>query len=272
MNYNLTKPCDECPYLRTSGFTFQSLKEHAVGEFACHKACDLTDDETVFVERKNGKTPHCAGALIFLEKQSKPHQMMRVAERLGQYDPTKLDMKANVGCKPSDYRAEAPSERKRRTAPQFVEKGTYKGYRIRAARKAGRCDKRGCGNIIETGHRYVEGDGHPTKGPLGMARERLCLSCGGVSEETETNMKKTSHPALSPSRQAKDDAIRTSDALAGYKVFRVRLAADDGWRFIAARNAREASKKVGGAAIERASPEQIELLALRALTEYGDLQ
>lgn len=106
MRYNLTTPCDECPFLRGSGFTFKSLAEHASGEFPCHKACKVEEDEelgSVFVPRGD-KTPHCAGALIFLEKQSKPHQMMRICERLGLYDATKLDMAANVGSKPGDYR------------------------------------------------------------------------------------------------------------------------------------------------------------------------
>lgn len=102
MKYNLTEPCDECPYLIGSGFTYRSLVEHASGEFPCHKACVL-DEEGVFVERGK-KTPHCAGALIFLEKQNAPHQMMRICERIGLYDRTKLNMNANVGSKPSDYR------------------------------------------------------------------------------------------------------------------------------------------------------------------------
>jgi hypothetical protein len=207
MKYSLTKPCDECPFLRTSGFTFESLLEHAVGEFPCHKACDLDEDETAFVERKNGKTPHCAGALIFLEKRNKPHQMMRITERLGEYDASKLDMSANVGGTRDDYRRETKEERRRRTM-LLVESGPYKGYRIRTARKPGRCDnfRRGCTVIIERGHRYVEGDGHPTTGPLGLARERLCLACGGVNEkDTENqNMKMCEHcrkgddPTLGP--------------------------------------------------------------------------
>jgi hypothetical protein len=102
MNYKMTKPCDACPFLRTSGFTFKSLMEHASGSFGCHKACDLDDETGNFVP--NDKTPHCAGALIFLEKQGKPHQMMRIAERLGMYDHTKLDMSADVGSEPGDYR------------------------------------------------------------------------------------------------------------------------------------------------------------------------
>ena len=103
MRYNLTTPCDECPYLKGSGFTFKSLLEHAAGEFPCHKACDLNKQDE-FKENKNGKTPHCAGALIFLEKREEPHQMMRIAERLGMYDHTKLNMKARVVTRPGDCR------------------------------------------------------------------------------------------------------------------------------------------------------------------------
>lgn len=100
----MREPCDACPFLKTSGFTFTSLVAHASGEFACHKACEL-NDEGLYVARNN-KTPHCAGALIFNEKRSEPHQMMRIVERLGMYDHTKLNMAANVGSRPSDYRRE----------------------------------------------------------------------------------------------------------------------------------------------------------------------
>lgn len=102
MNYKLTKPCNACPFLIGSGFAYSNLVRHASGEFGCHKACDLNEDTGDF--EPHDKTPHCAGALIFLEKQGKPHQMMRIAERLGMYDASKLDMDANVGSKPSDYR------------------------------------------------------------------------------------------------------------------------------------------------------------------------
>ena len=95
MKYNMTEPCDQCPFLRGSGFTLQSLMAHASGEFACHKACVIDEDEGVFVPR-NDNTPHCAGALIFLEKRGTPYQMMRICERLGFYDYRKLNMKARV--------------------------------------------------------------------------------------------------------------------------------------------------------------------------------
>jgi hypothetical protein len=102
MHYKMTTPCSECPFLRNSGFTYASLIRHASGEFGCHKACNLSE-ETGEYEPHEG-TPHCAGALIFLEKQGKPHQMMRICERIGHYDHTKLNMGADVGSKPSDYR------------------------------------------------------------------------------------------------------------------------------------------------------------------------
>ena len=101
MNYKMTAPCDACPFLIGSGFTFRSLVEHSRGEFGCHKACTLDEDSGCYEPHE--KTPHCAGALIFLEKQNAPHQMMRICERLGLYDRTKLDMNASVGSKPSDY-------------------------------------------------------------------------------------------------------------------------------------------------------------------------
>lgn len=95
MNYNLRTPCKECPFLEGSGFEIDRLEEFASGEFPCHKACDCNDDGE-FVQKAKDKTPHCAGALIYLEKQERPHQMMRICERIGVYDRTKLNMKAKV--------------------------------------------------------------------------------------------------------------------------------------------------------------------------------
>jgi len=105
MNYRLTTPCDQCPFLIGSGFTWRSLVRHASGEFGCHKACKLDDDSGEFEPTE--KTPHCAGALIFLEKQNLPHQMMRICQRLGLYYPHKLNMDAPVVGKPSDCRRRA---------------------------------------------------------------------------------------------------------------------------------------------------------------------
>lgn len=102
MQYTMTTPCAECPFLIGSGFTYRRLTEFASGEFPCHKACDVSEETGDFVER-NDKTPHCAGALIFLEKQNTSHQMMRICERLGLYDWRALDMNAPIGSKAKDY-------------------------------------------------------------------------------------------------------------------------------------------------------------------------
>lgn len=103
MEYSMTTPCDQCPFLKGSGFTWNSLLLHSSGEFPCHKTCVVDEDEGVFVAR-NKNTPHCAGALIFLEKQNMPHQMMRICERLGFYDHRKLNMSAPVVASRKDCR------------------------------------------------------------------------------------------------------------------------------------------------------------------------
>ncbi len=102
MNYTMREPCDACPFLKGSGFTWRSLRLHASGEFACHKTCELDDESGVYEPQE--KSLHCAGALIFLERQAQPHQMMRIAERLGMYDRTKLNMDAPVVESSADCR------------------------------------------------------------------------------------------------------------------------------------------------------------------------
>lgn len=108
MHYKMKDPCNECPFLIGSGFTYRSLVAHASGEFPCHKSCKINEEGDF--EQRNEKTPHCAGALIFLEKQDRPHQMMRICERLGMYDRTKLNMAAPVVSSAKDCRRQARGE------------------------------------------------------------------------------------------------------------------------------------------------------------------
>lgn len=91
MKYTMTKPCDACPFLKAMkrGFTIRRLHQFSKGEFPCHKTADTDEETSDFIARADSQ--HCAGALIFLEKREKPHQMMRIAERLGLYDMRKLD-------------------------------------------------------------------------------------------------------------------------------------------------------------------------------------
>jgi hypothetical protein len=81
--FNLTAPCGNCPF-RNDGKEI-SLRP---GRLAGIKN-DLLTDRVMFQCHKKPKE-HCAGALIWLELNERPSQMMRIAERLSLYDRTKL--------------------------------------------------------------------------------------------------------------------------------------------------------------------------------------
>lgn len=87
MDYKLTTPCNNCPFRREGFIPLRAgrVREIARGmltnpghEFACHKTT------------KGGHiisgSQHCAGALIFAEKNNAATQMMRISERLRCYD------------------------------------------------------------------------------------------------------------------------------------------------------------------------------------------
>lgn len=97
----MTKPCASCPFLKVGGVRLRKerAEEIAVGlldsqgiVFPCHKTVDYSEYEN---SDSSDYSPqdghiHCAGALIFAEKNGNATQMMRIMERLGQYDPEKL--------------------------------------------------------------------------------------------------------------------------------------------------------------------------------------
>lgn len=97
MYFDLLKPCSNCPFLREGGvrLTEARVEEIAGGmlstqghTFACHKTTVSAEDGSEMQETKNSR--HCAGALIFAEKNANATQMMRIAERLGMYDAGKM--------------------------------------------------------------------------------------------------------------------------------------------------------------------------------------
>lgn len=96
MKFDLKKPCKDCPFIKGSS-TNLTLSEERLDDivndisnndmtFTCHKTLDLAKSEQ----------QHCAGALIFLEREDNPNQMMRIAERLGLYDRRELNMTADI--------------------------------------------------------------------------------------------------------------------------------------------------------------------------------
>lgn len=95
MKFELKKPCKDCPFIkgsRTNVTLPESRKEEIINAirddmtFTCHKTLDLPKQDQ----------QHCGGAMIFLERENRPNQMMRIAERIGWYDRTKLDMDADI--------------------------------------------------------------------------------------------------------------------------------------------------------------------------------
>lgn len=95
MKFDLKTPCKDCPFLKGSS-TNETLEEGRLdgivedirndASFTCHKTLDLE-----FTKRQ-----HCGGALIFLEREENPNQMMRIAERIGMYDYKKLKMEVDI--------------------------------------------------------------------------------------------------------------------------------------------------------------------------------
>jgi len=100
MKYNLTAPCAHCPFrsdikpFLTSARAEEIYESLDRGGFPCHKTCDYDTEEEGGQETE--KTQHCAGALIMLEHMDQPSQMMRICERIGLYDRTKLKMDSPV--------------------------------------------------------------------------------------------------------------------------------------------------------------------------------
>jgi hypothetical protein len=98
MKYDMTRPCDLCPFRRdTKGLhglhpsTAAKFGEQMLGtqggSFVCHKTTRVVDDD--FVDAGEDSKA-CAGSLIFAEKNGNATQLMRIMERLGFYDPEKL--------------------------------------------------------------------------------------------------------------------------------------------------------------------------------------
>lgn len=105
MKFTLTDPCKKCPFRTDIEPFLREQRAWEIGDgllaghtFTCHEttveADDDGDEESSMEDGPNAQ--HCAGAMIILEKICQPSQMMRICGRIGQYDRTKLNMKAPV--------------------------------------------------------------------------------------------------------------------------------------------------------------------------------
>lgn len=101
--FNMKTPCKDCPFRSdikpfiTASRAREIIQTTVLGEahFHCHKTLKYggsADEE--HIDDTNGQV--CAGSLIMAERLGKVPQMVRIAERLGMYDHTQLDMAAPV--------------------------------------------------------------------------------------------------------------------------------------------------------------------------------
>lgn len=106
VKYNLVRPCAKCPFRTdvppylTSERVFEIAHDVLAGsDFYCHQTtvpAPEDDEEWGSSMMAGDRTQVCAGSLILMEKTGRPNQMMRIAERLGMYDSSRLDMDAPV--------------------------------------------------------------------------------------------------------------------------------------------------------------------------------
>lgn len=103
--YGLITPCANCPFRTDIQPFITAARAREIltqdGEFHCHKTITIgdlldDDDETWGDVTNDDKAQVCAGFLICLEHEGRPNQMMRIAERLGAYDASRLRMDAPV--------------------------------------------------------------------------------------------------------------------------------------------------------------------------------
>lgn len=109
MRFSLKSPCTQCPFRSdiTPFITGERADEivNAVlveeKTFTCHKALNGEWNDSTIGEGEECYSPsakdiHCAGALVLITRNGAPHRMLQLAERLGLYDPSDLNMAAPV--------------------------------------------------------------------------------------------------------------------------------------------------------------------------------
>lgn len=98
----LRRPCKHCPfrsdvprYLAPERYReiAASLVDRAES-FTCHETNDFDDASGEAIVGPASRA--CAGAMIWLQHQGRPNQLMQVMGRLGAFDPSRLDLSAPV--------------------------------------------------------------------------------------------------------------------------------------------------------------------------------
>jgi hypothetical protein len=104
MKFDMTQPCADCPFRYDIQGYLREERAAEIAEallndasFTCHKTNSFIEDDDGNSETvETDDSQHCADALIFLERQDRPNQIMRWMERIRLYDRRKLNMEAPV--------------------------------------------------------------------------------------------------------------------------------------------------------------------------------
>jgi hypothetical protein len=97
--YSLTAACAKCPfrtdvpkYLRPERAREIARSIQGGSDFPCHVTTVQSEDEDGMgrLEDKVGVSRVCAGAIATMEREGNPNQMLRIAERIGLYNPEKI--------------------------------------------------------------------------------------------------------------------------------------------------------------------------------------
>lgn len=109
-HYTMTEPCSACPFRTDITFYLTPERVDEItsidADFMCHKTTEVGG-------ANKGQERVCAGSMIMREKNGIPNQMLRIAERLGFYDHTKLNMDSPI-YEDADDMYEAMRELQRR--------------------------------------------------------------------------------------------------------------------------------------------------------------
>ncbi len=102
MKFDLKRPCPGCPFRVGDGAVRYLGRRRATqivdsmithdAHFSCHQTNDFSSGDV----RETADSQHCAGAAIMLMRAGQPNQIMRIAGRIGWFDPKNLDMDAEV--------------------------------------------------------------------------------------------------------------------------------------------------------------------------------
>lgn len=191
MRFNLRRPCPHCPFRRgcLPEWLGRERAEEIAGSllggrtFACHETTEVGGAPA-------GREQHCAGAVLLLERLGRPSQLMRVAERLGSYVPTRLDHAADVFASPGEFIEHHSAQRDRdREEPEtcaVAEIGCAApaGYRVGAAGFAPNLDlEHGLTQpCVDCGEPVC--DSCSTSAGPGPG-ERVCVYCGDEHDDEE---------------------------------------------------------------------------------------